>query len=80
MRQLFSPMPFLEWIDYNKIRWSGNYEVLHITDEAFNCKLGNWELQIVGKEIVVEYLAQQSFIISVQKIQLLTIKDASDDR
>ncbi|WP_332646938.1 hypothetical protein [Lysinibacillus sp. 54212] len=79
MRQLLSPTPFLEWIAYNKIRWSGKYEVLHITDEAFNCKLGNWELQVEGEEIIVEYLAEQSFIISMKRIQRLTIKDASDD-
>lgn len=79
MKQFLSPGPLLEWINYNKIRWSGKYEVLHVSNEALHCKIGDWELRLGGKEIVVEYLAEQSFIISVKKIQYLTLKDASDD-
>lgn len=74
LKKLFPAEPTLKITNAEKIRYSGTYQVRNITTEQYECAIDQFQMQVIGKEIAVQFLQEDGFLLTCEKMQKITIE------
>lgn len=74
LKKLFPAEPTLKITNAEKIRYSGTYQVRNITTEQYECEIDQFQMHVIGKEIAVQFLQEDGFLLTCEKMQKITIE------
>jgi len=74
LRKLFQTEQILQVNRFEILKYSGPYEVLSITDQHYHCIIKPFSVHITGKQLSVQYLNDDGFIVSCEGLKSLQIE------
>lgn len=74
MKKLFPAEPTLKISNAEKIRYNGPYQIRNITTEQYECVFEQFHMNVTGKEIAVQFLQEDGFLLTCNSLQKITIE------
>ncbi|ATP39465.1 RNA methyltransferase [Solibacillus sp. R5-41] len=74
MKKLFPAEPTLKISNAEKIRYNGTYQIRNITTEQYECVIEQFHMNVTGKEIAVQFLQEDGFLLTCKSLQKITIE------
>ncbi|MEG0471923.1 MAG: RNA methyltransferase [Solibacillus sp.] len=74
MKRLFPTEPALKISNAEKIRYTGTYQIRNITTEQYECIIDQFQMNVTGKEIAVQFLQDDGFLLTCKSLQKITIE------
>ncbi|MEG0381278.1 MAG: RNA methyltransferase [Kurthia sp.] len=74
MKKLFPAEPTLKISNAEKIRYNGTYQIRNITTEQYECVIEQFQMNVTGKEIAVQFLQEDGFLVTCKSLQKITIE------
>lgn len=78
MKKLFPTEASLQIVPFEQIRFNGKYELESISDEYYECTIQQYRIQLSAKNIEVQYLHDQGFLVSCRALHKLVIERNSE--
>lgn len=74
LKKLFETEQMLQLNRFEVMKYSGDYTIQLITEQQCNCIIKPFSVHITGKELAVQYLKDDGFIILCKELHSLTIE------
>lgn len=73
LRKILGREATLQWHDFNQLSWQGKYDILKVSAEHCECKLGHFYVRINAEQLNIEQFQDEFFLLSFTALNKLEI-------